>query len=112
MAGSELVRYDTQQSLSPVALGLTSVFGPVGMVYTQSGTALASEVIARLLWMILERLLGSIRSLASQHLLQWTQLGEKSIRERLESAFKGNAQANDMPANTGVTEAVHGVSTF
>ena len=112
MTGSDLVRYDRQLSLSPITLGLTSVFGPVGMVYAQNGTAFASDVIARLLWMILERLLRSIHSAASQYLQQWKQLKEEGIRERLESAFKGKSHADDMPSKPSVTEAVHGASSF
>lgn len=112
MSGSELVRYDRQSSLSPLSLGLTSVFGPVGLVYAHSGTAFASDVLARLLWMILERLLKSLHSLASQYLQEWRRLRSESVRERLESAFKGKSQVEAVLSKPSVTEAVNGGSLY
>lgn len=112
MSSRELVRYDRQSSLSPLSLGLTSVFGPLGSVYAHNGTAVASDVLARLLWMILERLLKSLHSLARQYLQEWRQLRSESIKERLKSAFKGKTQVEAVPSKQSVTEAINGGSFY
>jgi hypothetical protein len=62
--------------------------------------------------MILERLLKSLHSLASQYLQEWRQLRTESIKERLESAFKGKTQVEAVPSKPSVSEAVHGGSFY
>lgn len=108
MSSDALVRSDRQTSLSPLALGLTSIFGPVGMVYGQHGMAFASDVMARLVWMIVERLLRSLHELAMRYLQEWKELRSEGIRERLENAFRGRRGGEDESAKQSVSEAVNG----
>ncbi|KAF2501171.1 hypothetical protein BU16DRAFT_555670 [Lophium mytilinum] len=79
-SSSALVPYrpspTTTLTTRPTSLGLTRVFN------TQTGTAIATELLYRLLWDILQRVLSSLQGFASKRLDAFSEYLDKRGQER------------------------------
>jgi hypothetical protein len=106
MSSQEIVSYThSSLALSPLSLGLSAVFGPQ---YSSSGSSIASDVLSRLLFMILERMLRSVETFASRFLDSLT-TPKKELESPTAAIVEEVKTLKEMNTKPKVTEAIIGV---
>jgi hypothetical protein len=106
MASQELIPYfRSDSSLSPLSLGLSAVFGPQ---YSSSGSSIATDLLSRLLFMVLERLLRSIEGFASRY-LDTLSAPRKEIGAQTPKITEEVKSLKELEARPKVTEAINGI---
>lgn len=108
MSSSDLVLSSARSgALSPLNLGIAAIIGPQ---YT-SGTSFGADLVSRLLFMIFERIIRGIESLARSYLDKFAETRAKMGEEKAKVLDEMKA-AQEIGDSSKVTQAINGKHTL
>jgi hypothetical protein len=106
---NSLVLYKSSSSALTTQSSSSRSLAPARLFTATTGTAIATELLYRLLWDIINRLLHSFQRLASDGMDQLSEFWERKMAERKErqlEAAKAKAEANRNGKGLGILEEV------